>query len=308
MSEVPKKCAVVAVLGAPNAGKSSLVNALVGAKVSIVTQKVQTTRTRVRGVAILGAAQLVFIDTPGIFSPRRRLDRAMVRAAWDAQDSADAVLLVVDAVEYEDKARPSRSVEDTNTIIAALKERGVKADLVLNKIDGAPKPRLLPVAQQLNDMGKFGETWFVSAKNGSGLDELEAALSARAPLGPWLYPEDQLTDLSERLTAAEVTREKIYLRLHDELPHQAAVETEKWERTKKGELRIEQIIYVSRESHRPIVLGKGGQTLKTLGSLARAELSELLGEPVHLFLQVKVKEDWADDPARYRALGLDFVE
>jgi GTP-binding protein Era len=315
MSEEGRKCAVVAVIGAPNAGKSSLVNALVGAKVSIVTHKVQTTRARVRGVAVEGGAQLVFIDTPGIFAPRRRLDRAMVRAAWEALDGADAILLVVDAPSLlaangADKidAAARRASEDNDRIIAALKERGIKADLVINKIDKLSKLKLLPLVQSLAETGVFAETWFVSAKDGDGVAELKTALAARAPDGPWMYPEDQLSDISERLMAAEITREKIFLRLHEELPYQAAVETTKWERTKKGELRLEQTIFVSRENHRPIVLGKAGQTLKALGSAARLELTELMGEPVHLFLEVKVKEDWAEDPARYRAMGLEFGE
>lgn len=314
MSETARKCAVVAVIGAPNAGKSSLVNRLVGAKVSIVTHKVQTTRTRMRGVAILGDAQLVFVDTPGIFAPRRRLDRAMVKAAWEALDGADRMLFVVDAPsllagrEGRADAAARRAGEDTDEIVAALKARGEKCDLVVNKIDKLAKLKLLPLVQALSESGVFAETWFVSAKDGDGIDELRAALAAAAPEGPWLYPEDQLSDISDRLMAAEVTRETIYLRLHEELPYQAAVETTKWERTGRGELRLEQTIYVSRESHRPIVLGKGGQTLKAMGAAARAELAELLGEPVHLFLNVTVKENWAEDPARYRAIGLDFVE
>ena len=305
-------CAVVAVVGAPNAGKSSLVNRLVGAKVSIVTHKVQTTRMRVRGVATEGEAQLVFIDTPGIFAPRRRLDRAMVKAAWEALDGADATLLVVDAqaMAAAGDGRPSpadfRACEDTEAIIAAFGERGARTDLVLNKIDRLAKTKLLPVAQRLADRGRFSESWFVSAADGDGIAALKAALAARAPEGPWLYPEDQLSDISERLAAAEVTREKLYLRLHDELPYQAAVETTGWSRTPKGEIRIDQTIYVARESHRPIVIGKGGQTLKAIGAAARADLAELLGGPAHLFIEVKVLENWADDPARYRALGLGW--
>jgi GTP-binding protein Era len=314
MDDATKRCAVVAVIGAPNAGKSSLVNRLVGAKVSIVTHKVQTTRTRVRGVAAVGPTQLVFIDTPGIFAPRRRLDRAMVRAAWDALDGADQVLLVVDAPSLlSDRdgagdAAARRAAEDTEAILSALKERRFACDLAVNKIDKTSKLKLLPLVEDLNRTFAFGDTWFVSARDGDGIEQLKDALATRAPEGPWVYPEDQLSDISERLMAAEVTREKLYLRLHEELPYQAAVETTKWERTKKRELRLEQTIYVSRESHRPIVLGKDGQTLKSIGTAARAELGELLGEPVHLFLNVTVKENWADDPARYRAIGLDFVE
>lgn len=314
MDDATTRCAVVAVIGAPNAGKSSLVNRLVGAKVSIVTHKVQTTRTRVRGVAAVGPTQLVFIDTPGIFAPRRRLDRAMVRAAWDALDGADAVLLVVDAPSLlsardgAGDAAARRAAEDTEAILSALKERRITCDLTVNKIDKISKLNLLPLVEDLNRTFAFGDTWFVSARDGDGIGQLKEALATRAPEGPWVYPEDQLSDISERLMAAEVTREKLYLRLHEELPYQAAVETTKWERTKKRELRLEQTIYVSRESHRPIVLGKDGQTLKSIGTAARAELGELLGERVHLFLNVTVKENWADDPARYRAIGLDFVE
>jgi GTP-binding protein Era len=309
-----RRCGVVAVIGAPNAGKSSLVNALVGTKVSIVTQKVQTTRARIRGVATLGETQIVFIDTPGIFTPRRRLDRAMVDAAWGALDGADAILLVVDAAEYESVTRVggegaagrrmSKSVADTKAIIAALKERRTKAILVLNKVDSVAKPALLPLAQALNDAGAFEETFFVSSTRRGGVEELKARLAAKAPHGEWLYPDDQLTDISERLTAAEITREKLCLRLHDELPYEATVETEEWKRTKNGELRISQTIYVTRESHKPIVLGKGGQTVKSIGAAARAELCEIFG-PAHLFLTVKVCEDWAEDAARLRALGLE---
>jgi GTP-binding protein Era len=310
-----KKSAFVAVIGAPNAGKSSVVNALVGSKVSIVTQKVQTTRTRVRGVSIAGDTQLVFIDTPGIFAPRRRLDRAMVNAAWASLDGADAVLLIVDAPSYlaatgmeKADAAARRAREDTDAIIGALKQRGVAAILVVNKIDKLPRQDLLALVKSLNDAGSFADTFLVSATRGDGLEDLKAHLAKNAPQGPWMYPEDQLSDISERLMAAEVTREKLYLRLHQELPYEATVETEKWERTKKGELRIEQSIYVARESQRPIVLGKGGQTLKAIGEAARKELAALLGEPVHLFLHVAVKANWADDPARYREMGLDFSE
>jgi GTP-binding protein Era len=315
MSEGPARCGVIAVIGAPNAGKSSLVNAFVGAKVSIVTPKVQTTRALVRGVAMDGATQLVFIDTPGIFTPRRRLDRAMVAAAFQALEGADAILLVVDApslitARTNDKASAAarRAAEDTDKIVAALKDRELKALLVLNKVDSLSKRNLLPLAQSLNEAGVFEDVFFVSAKDGDGINDLKRRLCDRAPRGPYLYPEDQLSDISERLMAAEATREKLYLRLHDELPYEAMVETTKWERTKKNELRIEQTVFVARESHRPIVLGKGGQTLKAIGSAARAEIAELVGEPVHLFLEVKVNEKWADDPARYRLMGLGFVE
>lgn len=314
MNEHPKKCGFVAVIGAPNAGKSSLVNALVGAKVSIVTHKVQTTRTRIRGVAMVGETQLVFIDTPGIFAPRRRLDRAMVAAAWEALDGADAIVLVVDAPDQiaasgdNADAGARHAAADTDAIVAALKERSAKAILAINKIDRLSKLSLLPLVKALDETGAFSEIFLISAKDGDGLADLKGRLTALAPEGPWMYPEDQLSDISERLMAAEVTREKLYLRLHQELPYEATVETEKWERTKKGELRIEQTIYVTRDSQKPIVLGKDGQTLKAIGSAARAELATLLGEPVHLFVQVGVRENWADDPARYRAMGLGIVD
>ncbi len=311
---VTRRCGFIAVIGAPNAGKSSLVNALVGAKVSIVTHKAQTTRTRIRGVAMEGETQLVFIDTPGIFTPRRRLDRAMVAAAWGALENADAILLVVDAPtrlaigDGGADAAARRAAAETEAIIEALSSRGSRPMLVLNKVDRVRNPDLLPLAESLNRSGAFDETFFVSATGGGGVSELRAHLAARAPEGPWMYPEDQLSDISERLTAAEITREKLYLRLHDELPYEATVETDTWECTKKGELRIEQTIYVARESHKPIVLGKDGATIKAIGAAARVELTELFGAPAHLFLTVKVRADWADDPARYRSIGLDIVE
>lgn len=302
----PTRCGFYAVIGAPNAGKSALVNALVGTKVSIVTQKAQTTRTRIRGIAVVGAAQLVFIDTPGIFTPRRRLDRAMVAAAFEALDGADDALFVVDAAAA--LSPPSKATKDSDSIIAALDGRAKKAVLILNKIDKFARPLLLRLIADLNARGVFKETFLVSARTGEGVADLKAALAARAPLGPWAYPEDQLTDISERLAAAEVTREKIFLRLHEELPYQSTVETTAWGRTAKGELRIEQTIYVSRDSHRPIVLGKGGQTLKAIGAAAREELAEAFGEPVHLFLTVAVRENWTEERARFREIGLDFVD
>jgi len=313
MSET--RCAFVAVIGAPNAGKSSLVNALVGAKVSIVTHKVQTTRARVRGVAVDGATQLVFIDTPGIFAPRRRLDRAMVAAAWAALDGADSILFIVDAPAYlagtsaqKSDAAAKRAAADTDAIMATLKGKNLTAILVVNKIDKLPRPALLGLVKSLNMQGLFGETFLISALNGDGVADLKRRLAAAAPKGPWMYPEDQLSDISERLLAAEVTREKLTLRLHQELPYEATVETETWERTKKGELRIEQTIYVAREGQKGIVIGKSGETLKAIGAAARKELSELLGEPVHLFVTVKVRENWAEEAARYREMGLDIVD
>ncbi len=301
-----KRSAFIAVIGAPNAGKSTLVNALVGAKVSIVTQKVQTTRSRIRGIAVEGDTQLVFIDTPGIFSPRRRLDRAMVSAAWEGLEGADAIVLVVDAAA--ELGSPSKSTADTEMIIGELKRRGAKAVLALNKIDKVPRPNLLSLIAELGAHGVFEETFLISAENGDGVADLKKYLTARAPEGVWMYPEDQLSDISDRLMAAEVTREKVFKRLHQELPYESTVETTSWTRTKKGELRIEQTIYVSREGHRPIVLGKGGQTLKVIGEAARKELTEIYGEPVHLFLTVNVREGWTDEAARYREMGLDIVD
>ena len=309
-----KKCGFVAVIGAPNAGKSSLVNAMVGAKVSIVTHKVQTTRARVRGVAVEGETQIVFIDTPGIFSPRRRLDRAMVAAAWEGLEGADAIVLMVDAPSYiagnsNDKADAAarKAAADTDAIIEEMKRREAKAILAINKLDKLPREKMLALTAELNAHGVFSDTFYLSATRGDGLDDLKAYLIERMPEGPWMYPEDQLSDISDRLMAAEVTREKLYLRLHQELPYEATVETERWERTKKKELRVEQTIYVSRDSQKGIVLGKSGQTLKAIGAASREELKELLGEPVHLFLHVKVRENWADDPARLRNMGLDDV-
>lgn len=301
-----RRSAFIAVVGAPNAGKSTLVNALVGAKVSIVTQKVQTTRARIRGIALEGDAQLVFTDTPGIFSPRRRLDRAMVAAAWAGIEGADAILHVVDAAA--ELAGPSKSTADTETIIAELKKRGRKAILVLNKIDKTARPSLLKLIADMGAEGVYDETFLISAENGDGIADLKKFLVERAPEGAWMYPEDQLSDISDRLMAAEVTREKIFKRLHQELPYESTVETTSWTRTKKGELKIEQTIYVSREGHRPIVLGKGGQTLKIIGEAARKEMTEIFREPVHLFLTVNVREGWADEAARYREMGLDIVD
>ena len=311
MSEPETFCAVVAVIGAPNAGKSTLVNALVGAKVSIVTQKVQTTRARVRGILTEETTQLVFIDTPGIFLPRRRLDRAMVAAAWDGLDGADATLLVIDAPMYLDgeseKGGAGKSRADADRIIETLQKTERKATLVLNKIDDIARPKLLALAQALNETGVFTDVFMISAKNGDGLKDLKAFLVAKAPAGPWLYPEDQLSDISDRLMAAEVTREKIFLRLHQELPYDSTVETDAWKETKSG-IRIDQTIYVARDSQKPIVLGKNGQTLKIIGQAAREELTEQLGRPVHLFLHVKVREGWDEEAARLRSIGLDAIE
>ncbi len=309
--EEPRRCSFIAVIGAPNAGKSTLVNAMVGAKVSIVTHKVQTTRARVRGVAIEGAAQLVFIDTPGIFTPKRRLDRAMVAAAWEGLDGADEVLLIVDAAAFladRKSGADKKAREDTLAIVSQLAEKRLKAILVLNKVDLVDRPKLLVAAADLNDRAAFDETFFIAAHTEDGVAELKAHIAARAPAGPWLYPEDQLSDISDRLMAAEVTREKLFLRLHQELPYESTVETVEWGRTQKGELRIEQTIFVSRDSHKPIVLGKGGQTIKAVGAAAREEIERLLGEPAHLFLHVKVRANWTEENARLREMGLDPVD
>ena len=301
-----------AIIGAPNAGKSTLTNRLVGAKVSIVTQKVQTTRFPVRGVAMAGEAQIVLVDTPGIFQPRRRLDRAMVRAAWGGADDADAVVHLVDAAaelaatEPGAKAADKRAVIDVEAIVEGLKASGRKAILALNKVDAVRREKLLELSQRLFDAGVYSEVFMVSAATGSGVDDLKARLAELMPENPWFYPEDQTADLPARLLAAEITREKLYLRVHEELPYAAAVETTKFEERKDGSARIEQTIYVERESQRPIILGKGGQTLKWIGQKAREDLTEILDRPVHLFLHVQVDERWADKREFYGDLGLDY--
>jgi GTP-binding protein Era len=301
-----------AIIGAPNAGKSTLTNRLVGAKVSIVTQKVQTTRFPVRGVALAGDAQIVLVDTPGIFQPRRRLDRAMVRAAWGGAEEADAVVHLVDAAAEiaaaEADARPAdrRAAQDVAAIVEGLKAAGRQAILALNKVDAVRRDRLLAVSQRLFGAGAYSEVFMISAATGSGVDDLKARLAELMPEGPWLYPEEQTADLPVRLLAAEITREKLYLRVHEELPYSAAVETTKFEERKDGSVRIEQTVYVERESQRPILLGKGGQTLKWIGQKAREDLSAILERPVHLFLHVAVDERWADKRDFYGPLGLDY--
>jgi GTP-binding protein Era len=294
------RCGTIAVVGAPNAGKSTLVNALVGQKVAIVSAKVQTTRARLVGIAMAGAAQLLLIDTPGIFSPRRRLDRAMVKAAWDGASDGDAVLLVVDAARGLKGEVPG--------IIEALATRRTPRILVLNKVDITPKDRLLALAADANARLAFDEIFFVSASTGDGIAELRAALAARVPHGPWHYPEDQLSDATSRLMAAELTREQLYLQLHAELPYAATIETEKWEERDNGSVVIHQQIIIERESQRAIVLGKGGARIRQIGAAARAAISDLLGRPAHLFLHVKVRADWGDDRSLYSAVGLDFVD
>jgi len=308
----PTRAGFAAVIGAPNAGKSTLVNRLVGTKVSIVTQKVQTTRFPIRGVAMAGKAQIVLVDTPGIFTPRRRLDRAMVRSAWAGAHDADAVVHLVDAeaeVAVADgtaKAAERLGVQDRQAITEGLKAAGRKAILALNKIDLVKRDALLGMSQRLFESGVYDEVFMISAANGSGVEDLKARLAALMPEGPWLYPEDQAADAPLRLMAAEITREKLYLRLHQELPYSTAVETTSFTEQKDGSARIEQTIYVEREGQRPIVLGKGGQTLKWIGQKAREELTELLGRPAHLFLHVKVDARWPERREHYTGVGLEF--
>ena len=293
-----QRCGFVAIIGPPNAGKSTLVNALVGSKISIVSQKAQTTRARIRGIYIEGTAQVVLVDTPGIFKPRRKLDEAMVGNAWGGASEADAVLLVLDS---------RRGLGDeAQAVMASLKAQGLKALLALNKIDGQPAEKLLPLAQQLNELYPFAETFMISAENGSGLDKLRARLAELMPAGPWLYPADQTADVHLRFLAAEITREKIYERLHDELPYATTVETEAWEERKDGSVKITQAIFVARDGQKAIVLGKGGAQIKLLGQLARAEMEESFERKVHLFLFVKVRENWAEDPERLRMMGLEI--
>lgn len=306
-----QRCAIVAIIGAPNAGKSTLVNALVGAKVSIVTQKVQTTRARIRGITTEGDVQLIFIDTPGIFSPRRRLDRSMVAAAWEGAEGADMAALVIDAQSYRDgesgKGAAGKSRVDADAIIAGLKSANRRVMLVVNKIDALAREALLGLVRELDATGVFSEVFLVSARTGDGVDDLRQAIVNAAPESPWLYPADQLSDISDRLMAAEVTREKLFLRLHQELPYDASVETESWKESKNG-IRVEQTIFVARAGQKGIVLGKNGQTLKAIGQAAREELAELIGAPIHLFLHVKVREGWAEETARLREIGLDAVD
>ena len=288
----------VALIGVPNAGKSTLLNSLVGTKVSIVSRKVQTTRALVRGIVIEGTAQIVLVDTPGIFAPKRRLDRAMVHSAWSGAADADAVCLLVDARKGVDA--------EVEAVLARLKDVRRPRILILNKIDLIPRERLLELAAKLNGLIPFEQTFMVSALNGDGVETLKRSLAALMPEGPWLYPEDQVSDAPLRMLAAEITREKIYDRLHEELPYRSTVETDQWQVRPDGSVRIEQTIFVERESQRSIVLGKGGQTIKAIGQAARIEIAEAADAKVHLFLHVKVRENWADDPARYREMGLEF--
>ena len=298
MPDGETRCGIVSVLGAPNAGKSTLVNRLVGTKISIVSPKVQTTRIRVRGVALYGNTQIVYIDTPGIFTPKRRLDRAMVDAAWGGTADADVIVLLVDAKRGIDA--------DVRRIVEGLKRCEAAVTLVLNKVDTIRREKLLSLSQELNAIAKFDRTFMISALNGSGVSDLEEALSGRIPVGPWLFPEDEISDLPQRLLAAELTREKAYLYLHQELPYALSVGTESWEDFDNGSVRIEQAITVARESHKGIVVGTGGQMIRQIRAEAQAELAELIGRPVHLFVRVKVRERWSDDPGHFREWGLRF--
>ncbi len=297
----PTRCGFVALIGAPNAGKSTLLNQLVGTKVSIVSRKVQTTRALMRGIALSENAQIILVDTPGIFQPKKRLDRAMVDAAWGGAGDADVTALLIDARKGLDA--------DNQALLAALKEARVKSRrklLILNKIDLLPRDQLLGLASACNAAYPFDYTFMVSAETGDGCAHLLRSLGALMPEGPWLYPEDQVSDAPLRHLAAEITREKLFERLHDEIPYESTVETESWQERKDGSVRIEQTIFVARESQRKIALGHQGQTIKAIGQAARKDIAEAAERPVHLFLFVKVRENWADDPERYRNMGLDF--
>ncbi|WP_417416690.1 GTPase Era [Hoeflea sp.] len=294
----PTRSGFVALIGAPNAGKSTLMNQLVGAKVSIVSHKVQTTRAIVRGIAIHDRTQIVFIDTPGIFTPRRRLDRAMVTTAWGGAKDGDLVLVLIDA---------ERGIRgDAEALLDSLAERHGHKILVINKIDQVKRDTLLALTASIHEKAKFDETFMISALNGSGCKDLMNYLANKLPEGPWYYPEDQISDLPMRQLAAEITREKLFLRLHQELPYASHVETESWEEKKDGSVRIEQVIYVERDSQKKIVLGHKGETIKAIGQASRMEIAEILEQKVHLFLFVKVRENWGNDPERYREMGLEF--
>lgn len=292
------KAGFVALIGAPNAGKSTLLNSLVGSKVSIVSRKVQTTRALVRGIAIEGEAQIVFVDTPGIFKPKRRLDRAMVTSAWGGAGDADVIALLLDVRKGID--------EEAEAILAKLSELKRQKVLILNKIDLIERSKLLEMAAKLNEQVPFAHTFMISALKGDGIETMKRQLAQMMPEGPWLYPEDQISDAPLRMLAAEITREKIYERLHEELPYESTVETDQWQVRPDGSVRIEQTVFVERDSQRKIVLGKGGQTIKAIGQAARREIAEIAETPVHLFLFVKVRENWSDDPERYREMGLEF--
>jgi len=296
-----KSCGFVALIGEPNAGKSTLLNKMVGAKVSIVTHKVQTTRTRIRGIAIEGDSQIIFVDTPGLFRPKRRLDRAMVKAAWSGASDADVVVLLVEAHRG--------LTEGVDAIIEGLDEHvkaGRKVALALNKIDRVKAESLLALSLKLNARYKFAETFMISAEKGHGVADLRRWLAGELKAGPWLYPEDQIADVPLRMIAAEITREKLTLRLHQELPYQLTVETESWQDRKDGSVRVDQYIYVARDGHKGIILGPKGETIKAVSMAARLEMSEFLGQKVHLFLQIKVRPNWLEEPERYTEMGLNF--
>ena len=288
----------VALIGAPNAGKSTLINRLVGTKVSIVSHKVQTTRSIVRGIAMFGRSQVIFVDTPGIFRPKRRLDRAMVETAWGGAHDADLVAVLIDAAKGVDA--------EAEALLEKLAEVPQPKILLLNKIDTVKRDSLLPVTAQVNEKFKFDRTFMISATTGDGLDDLTAYLAQAVPAGPFLYPEDEVSDVPIRQLAAEVTREKLFERLHQELPYASTVETESWKEQKDGSIRIEQVIFVERDSQKKIVIGKGGETIKAISMAARKDIAEIAEKPVHLFLFVKVRENWADDPERYREMGIEF--
>lgn len=302
MNTTPTRAGFVALIGEPNAGKSTLLNRMVGAKVSIVTHKVQTTRARIRGVAMQEQSQIVFVDTPGLFEPRRRLDRAMVAAAWGGAADADVVVLLVEAQRG--------LTEGVERILERLNEigEGARVALAINKIDRVEAPVLLGLSQKLNDAYPFIETFMISAEKGHGVEMLKTWLAGEVPEGPWLYPEDQIADLPMRMIAAEMTREKLTLRLHQELPYQMTVETENWEERKDGSAKIDQLIYVVRDGHKGIVLGNKGETIKAVGKAAREELEEFLGRKIHLFLQVKVRPNWLEESERYSEMGLEFKD
>lgn len=303
IGEGQTRCGYVAIIGAPNAGKSTLLNHIVGMKLSIVSRKVQTTRMRVLGIKNEGETQIVFVDTPGIFNPKRRLDRAMVAAAFGAAEEADIVVLIVDAASAKAAFDPDG---DTQRILAALKDRKQPTLLALNKVDLVPPANLLPLAEKLAAQHQFTDVFFLSAEKGEGIEPMLARIAADLPQGPHLFPDDEVTDVPLRLLAAEITREKIFDQLHEELPYSISVETEAWESFADGSVKIDQVVKVTREAHKPIVLGKGGQRIKAIGSAARKDIAELVGAPVHLKLFVRVEENWAESRDTYRTLGLDF--